>query len=416
MDAPLPPTLRVILCRQAQPANRHAEATHALVEATRAALVGGAREAGYINAGDDLELGCLDEAPAEAPEALLEQALHSLLVVLADRNLGDEAAYGAWLDRAYAAVKGSGGRHAILLIVSSGDVAADLLDSAPGLMAGAQAMEYALLGERAVRGAHLAIVVLNEARALLTAAAEARGLGRGLSSVFISHAKGDGLPLAMALRDHLKAIPHRGGRSDVFYDDSSLLMSQDWARDLDAGVASSLLLVVRTDAYDGRPYCQKEVQEAERHATPAVVVDARVGLCQQASRLPLGDLPTARIPDGNLIRALHLVLWEGLRAALLSARVAEMDARPDVLPDGASARVLYRAPTERSIRTLTAGVPEGERERCTYVFYPDPPLPAERHEVLEYLLRTRLPDAWLVTPSTYFYAAAAPARTAGSTS
>jgi hypothetical protein len=269
-------------------------------------------------------------------------------------------------------------------------------------------MAYDKLGETAVRGAHLGIVVLNEARALLAAASATLGPGCCPSSIFISHGKQDGLPLARAIRDHLTAIPHRGGEADYFYDDRNLLLSEDWRQDLEQGVASSLLLIVRTDKYDGRPWCRKEVLIAERHATPTVVVDARVGLSYGASDLGLGDLPTVRVPDGNLIRALHLTLREGLRAAILSRLVAHLMDR-GAFPTGESVRVLHRAPTERAIQALADSIAEGERDGTFRVFYPDPVLAEGRQEALEQMLRSNFPHAWLGTPKTYVAEAAAQA-------
>jgi hypothetical protein len=93
---------------------------------------------------------------------------------------------------------------------------------------------------------------------------------------------------------------------------------------------------------------------------------------------------------------------------MLSARVAAMQAC-GVLPAGAEVRVLHRAPTERSIQTLAAGLAEDACKGVWFVFYPDPPLPPARQEALEYLLRARFPEAWLGTPTTHLAAAAAQA-------
>jgi len=405
MQAVIPPALRVILCRKATPRSRHTEATDGLAIVARAALVS-AHPQGYLSGGDDLEveIRTFDDLPGETPDSLLEATLHSLLVVLADRNLGEDQAYGEWLDRAYQSAKASNGRHRVLLLVSSTDVLTDMISTAPVLL-GAQAMTYDKLGESAVRGAHLGIVVLNEARALLATATAALGSGSPLSSIFISHGKRDGLPLARALRDHLISIPHRGGEADYFYDERNLLLSEDWQEGLEQGVASSLLLVVRTDGYDERPWCRKEVMISERSATPAVVVDARVGLSFGASDLALGDLPTVKVPDGNLIRALHQALREGLRAAILSRVVAELKAR-GVLAVYSAPRVLHRKPTERSIQALIDAVPQSERDRTLHVFYPDPLLGEGRHEALAQLLKAQLPNAWLGTPKSHVTEAA----------
>ncbi|MEX1028177.1 MAG: toll/interleukin-1 receptor domain-containing protein [Candidatus Paceibacterota bacterium] len=119
--------------------------------------------------------------------------------------------------------------------------------------------------------------------------------------LFISHAKRDGLPLANAIQTQLKSVPH----ATAFYDDKSLMLSEDWKRQLEAGVASSVTVFLRTDAFDDSHYCRTEAIWGDQYGCPALVVDVRRGLSHHPGLfdLPLGNLPTVRA--AGLKSALH---------------------------------------------------------------------------------------------------------------
>jgi hypothetical protein len=118
----------------------------------------------------------------------------------------------------------------------------------------------------------------------------------------------------------------------------------DWQRELERGVGSSLIVMLRTEGYDGRPWCQQKVLWADEYATPAVLVDARTGLNHPASVLPFDRVPTVRIPDGNLVRILFLAIREGLRFLHFMRRVEQMK-QSGSLPSPVELRVFSFAPS-----------------------------------------------------------------------
>jgi len=126
--------------------------------------------------------------------------------------------------------------------------------------------------------------------------------------------------LAYALKHQIEVL----GWLEDFYDVDDLPAGRNWQRELERGVGSSLLIMLRTEVYDGRHWCKQEVLWADEYATPAVLVEARTGLNHPAGSLPFDRIPTVRIPDGNLLRILFLALREGLRFLLFSRRVEEM--------------------------------------------------------------------------------------------
>jgi hypothetical protein len=216
--------------------------------------------------------------------------------------------------------------------------------------------------------------------------------------LFISHAKMDGLPLAHALKHQIETL----GWLQDFYDVDDLPPGSDWQRELERSVGSSLIVMLRTEAYDNRYWCQQEVLWADEYATPAVLVDARTGLNHPAASLPFDRMPTVRIPDGNLVRILFLALREGLRFLHFMRRVEEMKAN-GMIPATAELRVFSFAPSMsallRACNALTASKAPSTTPRL--ILYPDPPFRAGVYEAALALVATYAPTGTrLVTPNT----------------
>ena len=81
--------------------------------------------------------------------------------------------------------------------------------------------------------------------------------------VFLSHAKADGVEIATRLRDGL--LHH--GQLQVFFDESDLPFGHGYTQRLDdaasaGGTSTSAMIAVYTDAYAGRPWCQRELRGA----------------------------------------------------------------------------------------------------------------------------------------------------------
>jgi hypothetical protein len=127
-------------------------------------------------------------------------------------------------------------------------------------------------------------------------------------TIFLSHAKRDGIDVAEALRSSIQ--DH--GRLRAFFDDSDLPVGHAFADELidAAGAGSAAMIAIISDAYAARPWCRREVALA--HAPrrdplnsccwaiqPLLVVDA------------LKEAPTRNIPElGNAT----LVRWLPERA------------------------------------------------------------------------------------------------------
>ncbi|MCY4589992.1 MAG: toll/interleukin-1 receptor domain-containing protein [Alphaproteobacteria bacterium] len=133
--------------------------------------------------------------------------------------------------------------------------------------------------------------------------------------LFISHAKVDGIAMARSLVGVLQQLKAAGGEDvsfDYFYDAEHIEPGSVWRYVINEEASRSMLIALRTEAYEGRYWCRREFLAAERRGLPILVVDLRREQYHESSQLPFDVVPSVRVHDGNLIRvvlhamALHL--------------------------------------------------------------------------------------------------------------
>ncbi len=371
-------------------------------EAVVRAFQGGKEAGGYLATGEDLgiQLESFSTTPVRSVAKTLDSFSHTLTVVLVDSALLDksENLLWDWIAECWTHTNASDGKHAMLAIPLDERIGQRFSQKRAELSS-LQLLQVHDLGERAIRPAMLSLRLLHECRLLLAGALPSvDGQKPGHLRLFISHAKMDGLPLAHALKHQIEMLRWL----QDFYDADDLPAGRNWQLELERGVGSSLIVMLRTEGYDSRPWCQQEVLWADEYATPAVLVDARTGLNHPAGLLPFDRVPTARIPDGNLFRILFLALREGMRFLLFRRRVEEMKVTGG-LPSPAELRVFSFAPSMsallRACRTLAASkVAPGTAH---LILYPDPPLKAGSYEAAQALVEAYAPaGTQLVTPNT----------------
>ena len=153
---------------------------------------------------------------------------------------------------------------------------------------------------------------------------------RGLR-LFISHAKVDGTAMAKSLIGVLQQLKAAGGMRvgfDYFYDAEHIEPGSVWRSVIKGEASRSMLVALRTEAYEGRFWCRREFLEAERRGLPIVVVDLRKEQYHDSAQLPFDVVPSVRVHDGNLIR----VVLHAMAAHLRALRVQSMAPMAKVLP------------------------------------------------------------------------------------
>jgi hypothetical protein len=197
--------------------------------------------------------------------------------------------------------------------------------------------------------------------------------------LFISHSKHgpDGSVIASELRDY--------GRQHLpiatFYDSNDIAAGYDFEKEIQANVADSAMVVIRTNTYSDRSWCRKEVLTAKRYRCPVLVVDA-VTVGEDRLFPYLGNVPTIRWlfeSDRRCQVVMDAALREVLRNAYFIHHVESLK-RAGFLPS--TCVEIGTAPEMLTYRNLLRAK-RCERTTPTVLLYPDPPLGDEEIEVLE---------------------------------
>jgi hypothetical protein len=181
----------------------------------------------------------------------------------------------------------------------------------------------AQLGESALVPHVLTLIALNRACKLLSNQAKL--------TLFLSHAKSDGMFLARAIKSYIEEIKSHEQDLSSWYDAVDIPSGSLWKDELRKAASTSVLIAIRTNAYDLRQACREEFETAVDNCVPILVVDATQSTLTAASPLPYSAMPTVRVVDGNTHRILVSALREHLRLLLMKHAAFErvpLDQRP----------------------------------------------------------------------------------------
>ena len=198
--------------------------------------------------------------------------------------------------------------------------------------------------------------------------------------VFLSHAKKDGEKLTL----EFKAFLQNELQLDTFFDRNGIFYADDFGADIEERAKQSALLILQTDAYSTREWCQKEVLFAKKYHRPVLVLD-HVEVGETRAFPYLGNVPTLRYkPETPIEEIIGRLLLEVLRFEYFPRQAHRAGELFGV--DLKDATLLAHSPE------LINLVPPASSPRL--VVYPDPPL--GRHEID--LLKSCDPNSQLTTP------------------
>lgn len=215
----------------------------------------------------------------------------------------------------------------------------------------------------------LARLLLNKPR--VSQASTAVTLSKAPVTLFLSHAKRDGEDAIQYIR--LYIAQHTS--LNTFFDRTSIGSGSDFSAELLGNVDGAAILVLLTDYYASRPWCQREVLRAKQIGRPVLVVDA-LKLGEARSFPYLGNTPTVRWRDGEagLEAAIGYLLREVLRAEYFKRYIASLQ---EFLNMDGSAHALPYPP-----ELLTAVERKKRGPQAPLYIYPDPPIGAAEAELL----------------------------------
>jgi hypothetical protein len=217
---------------------------------------------------------------------------------------------------------------------------------------------------------------------------ESKGASPPKMRLFISHAKLDGEKTAIVLRDYI----HDNLALDTFFDAIDIAAGFSFEDEINRGIDTAAFVVVHTDAYASRVWCQHEVIRAKRHGRPVVVIHA-IDEGEARSFPYIGNVPTIRWRAEEPARVeaiIGLVLREVLRSEYFQQHFDDLK-KLFGIPE--TVRALSRAP-----ELLTCLALRAESEKVPYFVYPDPPLAKQELDLLTELA----PNLRLTTPTLLF--------------
>jgi hypothetical protein len=235
------------------------------------------------------------------------------------------------------------------------------------------------LGERDLRRPVLCLHVLHAALRLLD---------RTKPTIFFSHAKRDGVPLTTAARGWVNQFLRD---FDTYYDTVDLNLDGDIEAQLSSAVSKAIVIVFRSDSFDQRYWCQKEVLWAEANGRPVITVDARWQVEYEPSFINFDSTPVIRIPDGSVTRILLAAFTEATRVALFQARVSMHKSSTRV-----NVAVVPRCPSLMSLEAASTAL-KGSAPSPSYIVYPNPALPTVMYRAAQALLQGVNPACHIVS-------------------
>lgn len=224
--------------------------------------------------------------------------------------------------------------------------------------------------------------------------------------VFISHTKRNSPDEQTDSVHQLVALVREViGRTHLrpFFDEADLQPGVNWEDELTAAAGSSALLIVRTDLYASREWCQREVLAAKRADMPVVTLLALTDGEERGSFL-MDHVPSVscRQPDVSercaaIETALNRLVDEALKRSLWAHQQERLSSYGfDWLPANAPEPTTLAA----WLRSLTKEVTPDDR---IFVLHPDPPLgSAEVDAIGDLLAVADLTDlVEIMTPRTF---------------
>jgi hypothetical protein len=206
-------------------------------------------------------------------------------------------------------------------------------------------------------------------------------------SLFLSHAKKDGVSLAKELKRHIQD-EHQ---MDTFFDANDIATSNRFdTQILDEFNENTAVIAVLSDKYATSEWCKLEISTAKRKKCPLVVV-LQIEKGEIRSFPYLGNVPTL-LWNNNLQEIIDLVLIQ-----VLNTRFSQKNLDKHIELYGLKNEyqcIKYSNPPEMFNYLEILQEDSKNEKKVGLVIYPDPPLAGEEQKILQELM----PEVIFTTP------------------
>lgn len=181
--------------------------------------------------------------------------------------------------------------------------------------------------------------------------------------LFISHAKKDCLTEAKQLRDYLNSST----KLNTFFDENDILDGNNFDKQIENNVVSSLLVVLNSDIYTDREWCRKELLIAKRNDIPTVIVNCVKKRVKRTFPY-IGNCPMIQCSDNwseMIVVLLKTALNQVYQKQLLQAIKSKITTIDDCIPNNPELFSFIKISKDKKT-----------------ILYPEPPLGKEEQSVL----------------------------------
>lgn len=133
--------------------------------------------------------------------------------------------------------------------------------------------------------------------------------------LFLSHAKKDGLEIAVSIRNYLNSQPFN---VSTFMDAFDLPITRSYRGQFEATIKNSIFVVIQTDSYSTRPFCQWELLKAKEHNRPILILQ-KLERGEERAFPYAGNVPTRifqNVTPSSIEKMLLEIMSETLRAMI----------------------------------------------------------------------------------------------------
>ena len=184
-------------------------------------------------------------------------------------------------------------------------------------------------------------------------------------NLFLSHTKKDEIGLNLAMR--LKEFIDSDTTMDNFFDANDIQVGNEFDNEILNNIQTSTLIIIQSDTYSSRYWCQKEIIYAKKKRRPIITVDY-IKLYEDRSFPLMCNFPSIRYND-NILDILELALLETIRFYYSDALFAA-HRRCGNIPEGAT--TFNCVPDNFAVKSTSNDT----------IVYPEPELYQEEIELL----------------------------------
>lgn len=196
--------------------------------------------------------------------------------------------------------------------------------------------------------------------------------------IFLSHTKEgcEGVNVAYQLKAVIDHSPFEG-----FFDTYDIAVGYRFDAEIEKNIKESSLIIVNSDKYSSRYWCQREILAAKEYERPMIEVDLIEKNMDRkfpyAGNIPVVrvDVHDGKIETDDLYRILECVLVETIRCLYADNKLSEYDCQ-----SAKSVRRMHRPPEMFDLKKIVDFSKNGIVAQCDMILYPDPPIYSEEWE------------------------------------